>query len=214
LLNCVYRERSVPDGFSNAACNENFPIPGPSPLHQPVFLPYFVEFCQQILRQRSASYAQHQRARLVLLLHEHPALDSATAATRVALHPNSVRLWRQRWCQGDFSLEDLPGRGRKTTFPPAEQALVKAIACEAVYQTDLPLSRLSVTDLGCRASQALGKPNSPSTTWRILDGDTIKPWRYEYWIYLVTHTSPTKPVAFWICTPAGGKVNAWGSGIM
>jgi hypothetical protein len=68
-------------------------------------------------------------------------------------------------------------------FPPAEQAVVKAIACEAVYQTDLPLSRLSVADLTTRATQALGKPISPSTTWRILDGDTIKPWRYEYWVF-------------------------------
>jgi len=93
-------------------------MPGPSPLHQPVFPPYFVECCQQVLRQRTASYARHQRARLVLLLHEQPSLDSATAAGRVALHPNSVRLWRQRWGQGDFSLEDLPGRGRKATFSP------------------------------------------------------------------------------------------------
>ena len=68
-------------------------------------------------------------------------------------------------------------------FPPAEQAVVKAIACEAVYQTDLPLSRLSVTDLATRATQALSKPISSSTTWRVLDGDTIKPWRYQYWIF-------------------------------
>ena len=29
----------------------------------------------------------------------------------------------------------------------------------------------------------LGKPISPSTVWRILDADAIKPWRYEYWIF-------------------------------
>jgi hypothetical protein len=29
------------------------------------------------------------------------------------LHPNSVRLWRRRWAEGDFTLEDEPGRGRK-----------------------------------------------------------------------------------------------------
>ena len=66
---------------------------------------------------------------------------------------------------------------------PRDQAVVKAIACEAVCQTKLPLSRLSTTDLAARAATALGQPISPSTVWLILDADTIKPWRYEYWIF-------------------------------
>jgi hypothetical protein len=45
------------------------------------------------------------------------------------------------------------------------------------------LSRLSSADLAVRASTALGKSISPSTVWRILDTDAIKPWRYEYWIF-------------------------------
>jgi hypothetical protein len=68
-------------------------------------------------------------------------------------------------------------------FPPHDAAVVKAIACEAVAQTGLPLSRQSLDDLTTRAHYALGKPISRSTVWRILDGDTIKPWRYEHWIF-------------------------------
>jgi hypothetical protein len=68
-------------------------------------------------------------------------------------------------------------------FPPRDQAIVKAIACEAVSQTELPLSRLSSTDLAARATKALRRPISPSTVWRILDADAIKPWRYQYWIF-------------------------------
>jgi hypothetical protein len=45
------------------------------------------------------------------------------------------------------------------------------------------LSRLSSADLAATASTALGKAISPSTVWRILDADAIKPWRYEYWIF-------------------------------
>jgi hypothetical protein len=52
-----------------------------------------------------------------------------------------------------------------------------------VAQTGLPLSRLSLDDLTTRAHYALSKPISRSTVWRILDGDTIKPWRYEHWIF-------------------------------
>ena len=68
-------------------------------------------------------------------------------------------------------------------FPPRDRAIVKAVACEAVSQTNLPLSRLSTSDLAERAAAALGRSISPSTVWRILDTDAIKPWRYKYWIF-------------------------------
>ena len=99
------------------------------------------------------------------------------------LHPNSVRLWRHRWACGDFSLVEQAGRGASPFFPPRDQAIVKAIACEAVCQTKLPLSRLSTADLAARAATTLGRPISPSTVWRILDADAIKPWQYEHWIF-------------------------------
>jgi hypothetical protein len=73
--------------------------------------------------------------------------------------------------------------GESSIFPPRDQAVVKAIACEAVAQTKLPLSRLSSADLAARAATALGRSISPSTVWRILDADSIKPWQYKYWIF-------------------------------
>jgi hypothetical protein len=73
--------------------------------------------------------------------------------------------------------------GASPPFPPRDRAIVKAIACEAVCQTKLPLSRLSTADLADRASRDLGRSISPSTVWRILDADAIKPWRYQYWIF-------------------------------
>jgi hypothetical protein len=73
--------------------------------------------------------------------------------------------------------------GESSIFPPRDQAVVKAIACEAVSQTRLPLSRLSSSDLAARATTALGRSISPSTVWRILDADSIKPWQYKYWIF-------------------------------
>jgi hypothetical protein len=45
-------------------------------------------------------------------------------------------------------------------FPPHDETLAKAIACEAVAQTGLPLSRQSLDDLTTRACYALGKPIS------------------------------------------------------
>jgi hypothetical protein len=92
---------------------------GPAPAYQPAFPTAFVEHCQQLVRQRTIEYGQHQRAQLVLLFQESPLLSNTAAATAVALHPNSVRLWRQRWAQGNFSLDDQGGRGRKASFSPS-----------------------------------------------------------------------------------------------
>jgi hypothetical protein len=74
-------------------------------------------------------------------------------------------------------------RADRHSFPPLERAVVKAIACEEVHKTGLPLSRLSTSDLTKLACAGLGKPISPATVWRILDADTIKPWRFKYWIF-------------------------------
>lgn len=73
--------------------------------------------------------------------------------------------------------------GANRFFPPLAQALVKAVACELVAETQQPLSRQSLADVTARAHKALGKPLSRSTVWRILDTDAIKPWRYKYWIF-------------------------------
>lgn len=75
------------------------------------------------------------------------------------------------------------GADARASFPPLEQALVKAVACEAVHQSGLPLSRLSTADIAGQARKALGKAISRSTVWRILAADVIKPWRYKYWIF-------------------------------
>jgi len=75
------------------------------------------------------------------------------------------------------------GEAGRSGFPPLDRAIVKAIACEAVHHTGLPLSRLSTADIALQASRALGPPISPSTVWRILDADAINPWQYKYWIF-------------------------------
>jgi DDE superfamily endonuclease len=60
---------------------------------------------------------------------------------------------------------------------------VRALACETVAQTGLPLSRQSLADLTSRARQALGKSISRSTVRRVLREDALKPWQYAQWIF-------------------------------
>jgi len=64
-----------------------------------------------------------------------------------------------------------------------DEAVIKAVACEAVFDAGVPLSRQSLSDVTARARSALGKPVSRSTVWRALDTAAIKPWQYEHWIY-------------------------------
>jgi len=64
-----------------------------------------------------------------------------------------------------------------------DHALVKAVACELLAETQQPLSRQSLADITVRAGTALRKPISRSTVWRILETDVLKPWRYKYWIF-------------------------------
>jgi hypothetical protein len=92
---------------------------GPAPAYQPVFPPAFLEQAERLVRQRTVAFQLRQRANLVLLLHQQPLLPNTAAAAQVQLHPNSVRLWRQRWTQGNFVLGDNTGRGRKPLFSPS-----------------------------------------------------------------------------------------------
>ena len=77
----------------------------------------------------------------------------------------------------------IRGAARSRLFPPVDRAVVIAMACEAVAETELPISRQSVADLTKRARKALGRPISSSTVWRMLHEDAIKPWQYEHWIF-------------------------------
>jgi DDE superfamily endonuclease len=68
-------------------------------------------------------------------------------------------------------------------FPPLDQALIQAMACEVVAETKEPLSRQSLGDLVRRARTTVGKKISRSTVWRMLHEAAIKPWQYEHWIF-------------------------------
>jgi hypothetical protein len=94
-------------------------MPGPAPVYRPVFPPAFLEQAERLVHQRTVAFQLRQRAHLALLFHHQPLVSHTAAAAQVQLHPNSVRLWRQRWARGDFVLEDKAGRGRKPLFSPS-----------------------------------------------------------------------------------------------
>jgi hypothetical protein len=74
--------------------------------------------------------------------------------------------------------------GASPFFPPLDQALIQAMACEIVAETEEPLSWQSLADLVRRAQATLGKKISRSTVWRLLHEPAIKPWQHEHWLFL------------------------------
>lgn len=69
-------------------------------------------------------------------------------------------------------------------FPPLEVAEVKALACELPATSGVPLSRWSCAELAAElVTRAVVAAISPSTVWRILDRDAIRPWFHRSWIF-------------------------------
>jgi hypothetical protein len=93
-------------------------MPGPMPARC-IFPDDFVQDAFDAVRRRTVAVQVVQRFRLVLLFHDEPDLSNEDAAEAVGLSPRQVQRWRSRWATGDFSIEDLPGRGRKPNFSPS-----------------------------------------------------------------------------------------------
>ena len=76
-----------------------------------------------------------------------------------------------------------PGRDARRLFPPQDQILVKALACERPVDAQRrPLSRFSVDDV-CQRAWELGLHMSYSTLWRTLHRDAIRPWLQQQWLF-------------------------------
>jgi hypothetical protein len=91
---------------------------GPNPIFYPTFPKGFLEEARAEVRRKTASQRSVQRSQLALLVHEHPDWDQELLGRHVSLSGRQVHRWRKRWAAGDFSLEDVAGRGRKADFSP------------------------------------------------------------------------------------------------
>mgnify|MGYP001565133171 CR=1 FL=1 len=61
---------------------------------------------------------------------------------------------------------------------------IKALACEIPSEREIPLSRLSHTDIAREVvRQGIVASISGTTIWRWLSNDAIKPWQYKSWIF-------------------------------
>jgi transposase len=106
-------------------------------------------------------------------------------ADEVGAHVDVVSRWRKRFCQERLAgLADRPRSGRPRSFPAQVVAQVKAMACEAPAQRDVPLARWSSAELAVQAvAEVMVGSVAASTVRRWLAEDAIKPWQYRSWIF-------------------------------
>ena len=100
---------------------------------------------------------------------------------------------RARWSASGAS--DSPSRGFLAwsrnlaagvppSFPPSVVVQVKALACELPHRLQLPLSRLSLSEIRREViTQGLVAEISGATLWRWLSADALRPWRHRSWIF-------------------------------
>ncbi len=160
-------------------------MPGPKPPP--------VDLTDEERREREGLVRRHktgqqvaERARIVLLAAE--GLNNSEIARRLALEPDTVRLWRRRWLSSsgaavaDLSaaarLADAPRAGTPARITPEQVARIVALACEAPSASGRPISQWSnheiadevmrrgiVDTISPRHAARLLKRGTSSRTW-------------------------------------------------
>ena len=135
-----------------------------------------------VARQLTVAHAVGQRARLALLLYQHPRMPSPEAARRLSQSAGWVYQWRRFWAASGFTLEDKLRPGRPRVISALARAVVMAVACELPSQRQLPFSRHSAASIQ-EVVAGEGLTISVRTVQRIPAEDTLKPWHYRSWIH-------------------------------
>jgi putative transposase len=108
-----------------------------------------------LARRHKTGQQVADRARIVLRAAD--GLNNSEIARELALEPDTVRLWRQRWLglSGMASTElgvadrlsDAPRSGTPARITPEQVARIVALACEAPSESGRPVSQWSTTEL-------------------------------------------------------------------
>ena len=108
-----------------------------------------------LARRHKTGQQVADRARIVLLAAD--GLNNSEIARRLALEPDTVRLWRRRWLSvagvalADLSvaarLADAPRSGTPARITPEQVTRIVALACETPGESGRPISQWSTTEL-------------------------------------------------------------------
>jgi transposase len=129
----------------------------------------------------TAPFAEVQRARLLLLAHQHPDWSNPRIAQTTGCCLDMVKVWRQRW-QTQGSLQARLRSGAPRQFSALVRTQIIALACSSPTDQGHVWKRWSGDKLAQVAvEKGIVPVISPSTIRRWLEQDKIKPWRYHSW---------------------------------
>jgi putative transposase len=110
---------------------------------------------EALTRRHKTGQQSAERARIVRLAAD--GLNTSEIARQLALEPDTVRLWRQRWLSvsgvalADLGvadrLADAPRSGTPARITPEQVARIVAVACEAPSESGRPVSQWSPPEL-------------------------------------------------------------------
>jgi putative transposase len=137
-----------------------------------------------LARRHKTGQQLAERARIVLRAGD--GLNNSEIARELALEPDTVRLWRQRWLRGSgVALADLPVAARLADAPrsgtparitPEQVARIVALACEAPGESGRPISQWSTTELAAEiVRRGIVDTISPRHAARLLKRGTSGP---------------------------------------
>jgi transposase len=134
-----------------------------------------------LVRRHTTGQQLADRARIVLRAAD--GLNNSEIARELALEPDTVRLWRQRWLRvSGAALADLPvaarladarRSGTPARITPEQVARIVALACEAPGASGRPISQWSTTELAREIMRrGIVAPISPRHAARLLKKGT------------------------------------------
>ena len=91
---------------------------GPTQKYQPTFTTEQLDEAHHLAACYQAPHVQVQRAKMVLMLAEHPDISTPALGRQITAHPNTVFKWRKDWTVHGFHLDDHPRSGRPVIFSP------------------------------------------------------------------------------------------------
>ena len=154
--------------------------PGPSPVKITLTAQDRADL-ETVIRKATSPQRDVFRARIILLAGA--GLNNTEIARRLQCTRKTVRKWRGRFAEkGRAGLTDEPRPGCPPTYDDTDRAVIIALACELPATRQLPLSRLSSSDIHGEASQELNPCPSRSTIAAWLAQAAIRPWTYTSWV--------------------------------
>ena len=156
-------------------------MPGPQPKYPMELRETQVTQLTHLSLSYTAPYAEVQRARIVLLAHQHPTWSNTQIARTVGCARDTVKEWRRRWPQQE-TLQAHARAGAPRDFPALVRTQIVALACSAPRQHGKAWMRWS-GEQWAQVAVEQGRVSriAPSTIRRWLREDKIKPWRYHFW---------------------------------